>query len=113
MDNSKLWGDEKLMYDEFKDRIYIKHLYGPLFWIYITFSKIVSELDPNIKALVIRMDRVPFVDQSGLYALEEAFFHSGKRGVHILIIGLQSQPLDKLTSINIIPNLMNHKFLMT
>jgi SulP family sulfate permease len=53
MDNSKLWGDEKLMYDEFKDRIYIKHLYGPLFLIYITFSKIVSELDPNIKALVI------------------------------------------------------------
>jgi SulP family sulfate permease len=32
MDNSKLWGDEKLMYDEFKDRIYIKHLYGPLFF---------------------------------------------------------------------------------
>jgi hypothetical protein len=49
-----------------------------VFWIYITFSKIVSELDPNIKALVIRMDRVPFVDQSGLYALEEAFFN-GKR----------------------------------
>jgi SulP family sulfate permease len=41
--------------------------------------KIVSELDPNIKALVIRMDRVPFVDQSGLYALEEAFFQLEKR----------------------------------
>jgi hypothetical protein len=31
-------GRRKLMYDEFKDRIYIKHLYGPLFLIYITFS---------------------------------------------------------------------------
>jgi SulP family sulfate permease len=79
-------------------------------WDLITFSKIVSELDPNIKALVIRMDRVPFVDQSGLYALKK-HFSIGKRGVHILIIGLQSQPLDKLTSINIIPTLfLNHKF---
>jgi hypothetical protein len=48
--------------------------------IYITFSKIVSELDPNIKALVIRMDRVPFVDQSGLYAFEEAI--GKKRGAY-------------------------------
>jgi SulP family sulfate permease len=63
-------------------------------------------MDLNIKALVIRMDRVPFIDQSGLYALEEAFFQLEKRGVYILIIGIQSQPLDKLTSINIIPNLI-------
>jgi SulP family sulfate permease len=107
MDNSKLWGDERLMYDEFKDRIYIKHLYGPLFFGFTShFQRIVSELDLNIKALVIRMDRVPFIDQSGLYALEEAFFQLEKRGVYILIIGIQSQPLDKLTSINIIPNLI-------
>jgi hypothetical protein len=33
------------------------------------------------------MDRVPFVDQSGLYALE-AFFQWKKRRAHILIIGL-------------------------
>jgi hypothetical protein len=48
------------MYDEFKDRIYIKHLYGPLFLIYITFSK-VSELDPNIKALVIQWIEYPLL----------------------------------------------------
>jgi hypothetical protein len=31
-----------------------------------------SKLDPNIKALVIRMDRVPFVDQS-VYAGRSIF----------------------------------------
>jgi hypothetical protein len=61
----------------------LKHLYDLCFWIYITFSKIVSELDPNIKALVIRMDRVPFVDQSGLYAGRSIF---QLRGVHILMV---------------------------
>jgi hypothetical protein len=48
------------------------------------------------------MDRVPFVDQSAL--LLKKHFSLEKR-VHI-IIGLQSQPFDKLTSINIIPNLI-------
>jgi SulP family sulfate permease len=71
---------------------FILNIYMDLcFLIYITFSKIVNELDPNIKALVIRMDRVPFVDQSGLYALE-AFFQWKKRRAHILIIGLHPSP---------------------
>jgi hypothetical protein len=45
------------------------------------------------------MDRVPFVDQSGLYAGRSIF---QLRGVHILMVSA----LDKLTSINIIPNLI-------
>jgi sulfate permease, SulP family len=107
MDDNNLWGDEKLLFDEFKDRIYIKHLYGPLFFGFTShFQKLVSELNPNIKSLIIRMERVPYIDQSGLYALEDALFQLEKKGVHILIIGIQTQPLDKLTSINIIPNLI-------
>jgi SulP family sulfate permease len=35
------WEDEINVYEEFKDRIYIKHLYGPMFfWVYLSLPKI-------------------------------------------------------------------------
>ena len=89
IDNEILWNDEKLMYEEFKERIYIKHLYGSLFFGFTAhFQKMVSELNDNIKVLILRMDRVPYIDQSGLYALEDALFQLQKTGVHIIIVGL-------------------------
>jgi SulP family sulfate permease len=39
-DGEKPWQDEIEFYEAHKDKVYIKHLYGPLFfWIYLTFSK--------------------------------------------------------------------------
>ncbi len=42
------------------------------------------------------MDRVPYIDQTGLYALEETLFDLNKKGLQVIIIGLQSQPEDML-----------------
>jgi len=52
------------------------------------------------------MDRVPYIDQTGLYAMEETLLDLNKKGMKVFIIGLQSQPEDRLRSINIIPNLI-------
>ena len=101
------WDDERLLFDQFKDKIYIKHLYGPLFFGFTShFQKLFKEIDPKIKVLIIRMDRVPYVDQTGLYALEETLFDLNKRELNVILIGLQSQPSDMLRSIGIIPNLI-------
>lgn len=101
------WDDEQLLFDQFKDKIYVKHLYGPLFFGFTShFQKLFKEIDPKIKVLIIRMDRVPYVDQTGLYALEETLFDLNKRKLNVMLIGLQSQPSDMLRSIGIIPNLI-------
>ncbi len=101
------WDDERLLFDQFKDKIYVKHLYGPLFFGFTShFQKLFKEIDPKIKVLIIRMDRVPYVDQTGLYALEETLFDLNKRELNVILIGLQSQPSDMLRSIGIIPNLI-------
>jgi len=101
------WDDEKSLFEEFKDSIYVKHLYGPLFFGFTShFLKLFKNIDDNIKVLIIRMDRVPYIDQTGLYALEEALFDINKKGLKVIIIGLQSQPEDMLRSIDIIPNLI-------
>jgi len=102
-----LWEDEKALYAEYKDSVYIKHLYGPLFFGFASeFQSMADKRDVNIKALVLRMDRVPYIDQSGLYALENVLFDLEKKNTPVILVGLQDQPKDKLQAIGIIPNLV-------
>jgi len=102
-----LWEDETKLYAEFKNSVYIKHLYGPLFFGFASeFQSMADKRDANTKALVIRMDRVPYIDQSGLYALENVLFDLKKKNILVILVGLQEQPKDKLLTIGIIPNLV-------
>ena len=104
------WNDEKKLFEEFKDSIYVKHLYGPLFFGFTShFLNLFKNIDEKIKVLIIRMDRVPHIDQTGLYAMEETLFDLNKKGLLVVIVGLQSQPEDMLRSIDIIPDLIPEK----
>jgi len=49
---------------------------------------------------------VPFIDQSGLYALEDSVFDLRKRGIEVILTAPQEQPLDMLKGIDIIPDLI-------
>lgn len=60
----------------------------------------------KMKALIIRMDLVPYIDQSGLYALENVLFDLKSKNIPAILVGLQDQPKDKLELIGIIPNLV-------
>ena len=107
MDGSKPWQDEIEFYDTYKDKVIIKHLYGPLFFGFTAhFNKEIKALGKELEALIIRMDRVPYVDQSGLYALEDAIHELRLKDIEVIMVGLQSQPLDMLRSIDIIPDLI-------
>jgi len=39
---------------------------------YHKYQELIKELDPGIKVLIIRMKKVPYINQSGVYVLEEA-----------------------------------------
>jgi len=52
------------------------------------------------------MYRVPYIDQSGLYALENAILDLEQRNIMVLLIDVDEQPCDKLKSIDIIPDLI-------
>lgn len=101
------WEDETQLYATFKDRIFVKHLYGPLFFGFTaSFQDLVASLKPEARALVIRMDRVPYIDQSGLYALEEAVLTLRRRNVTVVLVSMQSQPNEMLRRIKVIPDLI-------
>lgn len=110
----KPWQDELPFYDEYKDKILIKHLKGPLFFGFTTHLKNqIAQIDDSIKALIIRMDEVPLIDQSGLYTLEEIVFDLEQRGVHVLMVNIQKQPMDTLRSIDIIPDLVSDEHIFS
>lgn len=105
--DEKPWQDELPFYNMFKDKILIKHLNGPLFFGFTTHLKNqMAAIDKKIEVLIIRMDEVPLIDQSGLYALEDIVFDLELRGVQVLFVNLQEQPMDILRSIDIIPDLV-------
>jgi SulP family sulfate permease len=107
-EDEALWADEEGVYSELqKNCIYIKHLYGPMFFGFTShFQDLIKNMDETICALIIRLDRVPHMDQSGLYAMEEAILDLSRRGVPVLLTGLHIQPSDMLRSIDVIPDLV-------
>ncbi len=99
------WDDEKQFAGE--ESVFIKHLYGPLFFGFSSgFKALVSTIPDQATTLVVRMERVPYIDQSGLYALEDTLLQLTRDGKTVLITGLETQPSDMLSSIGLIPNLV-------
>jgi SulP family sulfate permease len=110
IEGEDVWSDEIDDYPSLRDCVYIKHLYGPMFFGFTShFQDLIQNLDKGICALIIRMDRVPHIDQSGLYAMEEAIFDLNQRGVTVLLTGLQPQPYDMLRTIDVIPDLLSEE----
>ncbi|MEM6720785.1 MAG: SulP family inorganic anion transporter [Bacteroidota bacterium] len=107
IDGSKPWQDELEFYEEYKDKVIIKHLYGPLFFGFTSYFKDQIKLLPeDVKAVIFRMDRVPYMDQSGLYTLEEIIFDLRAKGIEVILVGLREQPKDMLLAVEIVPNLV-------
>lgn len=107
IDGSKPWQDEIEFYEAYKDRVIIKHLYGALFFGFTSFFKDqIKALPDEVKAIILRMDRVPYMDQSGLYTLEDVIFDLREQQVEVLLVGLKEQPKDMLEAVDVIPDLV-------
>jgi len=110
LDGSKPWQDEIEFYNQYHDKVIIKHLYGPLFFGFTSYFKDqIKSLPTDITAVIFRLDRVPYIDQSGLYTLEEIIFDLRKEGIEVLLVGLQEQPRDMLEAVDIIPDLVEEE----
>lgn len=91
-------------------KVFVKEIYGPMFFGFTTrFQELIQDLAPDIEVLVIRMDRVPYIDQSGLYAIEDAALDLECKGVTVLLSGVDAQPLDMMRRIDIVPDLIEEE----
>ncbi len=103
----KSWADESTFPEEMKEKVFIKHIKGPIFFGSTSFIQILAKQIPaSATHVIIRMDKVPYIDQSGLYALEDVLLELEKNDIHVLIVDIQKQPLYLMNSIDIIPDLI-------
>ena len=87
--------------------IYIERLDGPIFFGSITgFQRVMHDIPKDAKIVIIRMRRVPFMDQSGVYAMETAIKDLQAQGVKVLMTIIQPQPRYILENHRIIPMLI-------
>ena len=101
------WADEDPeLLQKLGDLVYIKHLDGPLFFGFASRFQEIIKVQPSIKVVVIRMGRVPYVDQSGIYAMEEAISDLQSQGITVMVTGLRGQPKDMFESIKLAPGLV-------
>ena len=99
------WKDENVPSDII-DKIYVKHLDGPLFFGFAPAFQDVTKTLPNIRVVIFRMEKVPYEDQTGLYSLEEVISTLEGKGIAVLMTGLQHQPLRMMKRINLIPGMI-------
>ena len=104
------WQDEAAVKEVIGSKVYIKHLEGPLFFGFASrFSEMAKAL-PTVEVVIIRMDRVPYVDQSGLYALMSAIEELKGREIAVVFTGVHGQPLNMMRQILVFPNLVPEEY---
>ncbi len=106
-DKESPWEDEDGIPEEIKHKIYIERLNGPIFFGSITgFQNVMHKVPTDVKIVIIRMRRVNFMDQSGVYAMETAIKDLQAQGIKVLMTIIQPQPKYMLEQHHIIPALI-------
>ncbi len=109
------WNDEVTFPEKLKEEVFIKRMAGPLFFGNTSdFQSLSMQIPETATHLIIRMGKVPYMDQSGLYVMEDLVLRLKQNDVEVLLVDLMKQPRLMMESIDIIPDLIpNHKIFET
>ena len=101
------WPDEMGLPAALKDRVFIKHIKGPLFFGYTSeFQKLYKQIPDNAKTVVMRLSKMQYVDQSGLFVMEDMLLDLKLKGVNVILVGLLPQPRYMMERIDLIPGVI-------
>jgi len=105
------WSDEQIISKKVRQQVYIKHFDGPIFFGFASKFQEMTNALPEVTVVIMRMPRVPYIDQSGIYAIEDAVIALKARGIIVLMTGIQEQPKAMLENIGLIPGLIPYEHL--
>lgn len=107
LEEEKPWEDEGGFPESLKEEVFIKHLKGPLFFGSTSdFQQLSQQIPDTASLIVIRMEKMSYMDQSGLYAMEDVLVDLVTAGKTVKLVGLAEQPKYMLERIDIIPDLI-------
>ena len=99
------WADEIDFPKKLKEEVFIKHIKGPLFFGSTTeFQALSQQIPESAKTVIMRLGRMQYMDQSGLYAMEDMLQDLKKKNIEVLFVNLLQQPRYMMERIDIIPD---------
>ncbi|MCB0373120.1 MAG: SulP family inorganic anion transporter [Muricauda sp.] len=108
LEQEKGWADEAAFPESLKRKVFIKHLKGPLFFGFTSeFQQLAKQIPRSASTVIIRMDRMQYLDQSGLYTLEDVLIDLKNSGIEVLFVGLLEQPRYMMERVRLIPSLIS------
>ena len=110
-DREIAWSDEANLSLQ-QEHVYIKRFDGPMFFgVAAKMMERINKIPINAKVIIFRMQKVPYIDQSGLYALEEVIKEMQEMGIVVILTMTQAQPLYLFKSNHLIPDILPEKYL--
>ncbi len=101
----KSWPDEKNFPEHLKETVFIKHIKGPLFFGSTSdFQQLYKQIPETATSVILRLERMQYMDQSGLYAMEDMIQELKTRNVEVLFVNVLKQPRYMMERIDIIPD---------
>ena len=101
------WDDDALIPESIKERVCIIHLSGPLFFGSVTkFNDMIASVPKESDIVIIRMKKVAYIDQSGLYAIESAVHDLHEKNKELYFSMVMGQPMQSFKSINLVPDVV-------
>ncbi|WP_040252489.1 SulP family inorganic anion transporter [Psychroserpens mesophilus] len=99
------WDDEGNFPSNLKEEVFIKHIKGPLFFGSTSdFQALTLQIPKTAKTVILRLGRMQYMDQSGLYAMEDMLLELQKNNIQVLFVNLLKQPRYMMERIDIIPD---------
>ena len=101
------WKDEIDFPENLKEEVFIKHLKGPLFFGSTSeFQSLAAQIPSTAHFVIIRLGRMQYMDQSGLYVMEDMLLDLQNKNIEVVFVNLLEQPRYMMERIDIIPDLI-------
>ena len=93
--------------DALKEKVFVKMIKGPLFFGSTSdFQQVIRQIPNKASIIIMKMDRMQYMDQSGLYAMEDVLVELVNDGKKVLFVQIPEQPEYMMERIDIIPDLV-------
>lgn len=112
LSDEPLWSDEDELPGDLRQEVVIKHVAGPLFFGSTSdFQNLAKQIPTSATTVILRLDKMGYMDQSGLYAMEDLLVGLAKQDTRILMVGLQKQPCYMFERVGLIPKLVDKEYI--
>ena len=101
----KAWPDEGDFPETLKETVFIKHIKGPLFFGSTSdFQQLYKQIPDTATTVILRLGKMQYMDQSGLYAMEDMIQDLKTKNVDVLFVNVLKQPRYMMERIDLIPS---------